>query len=281
MQFFSLFGIRYCATDYAEATQLIIEQALNAGKVESKYAGLALQSETPESQSSQPTTLGMSVSALAVHGLVEAYNNPVLRQKVNNIDLVVPDGQPIRWALNFFFNARLKDRVYGPTLTVHLLQQAAEKGLPVFFYGSTVQTIEKLTQLLPLRFPGLKLAGMQPDRFRESTWDKQEEDRETIRQSGARLVFVGRGCPRQEHWVADNCNHLDMPLIAVGAAFDFLAGNVSQAPAWMQRAGLEWLYRLVKEPGRLWKRYLFTNSQFIALFVREVLKKPFMKTPYK
>jgi exopolysaccharide biosynthesis WecB/TagA/CpsF family protein len=81
--------------------------------------------------------------------------------------------------------------------------------------------------------------------------------------------------------VADNRNHLDMPLIAVGAAFDFLAGNISQAPAWMQRAGLEWLYRLGKEPGRLWKRYLFTNSQFIALFVRETLKKPFRKTAYK
>jgi exopolysaccharide biosynthesis WecB/TagA/CpsF family protein len=267
MQIFSLFGIRYCATDYTEATSLIIAQAMDPGKV--------------ETQSPQTSAHGMSVSALAVHGLVEAYNNPVLRQKVNNIDLVLPDGQPIRWALNFFFDAGLKDRVYGPTLTVHLLQQAAEKGLPVFFYGSTPQTIETLTQLLPKKFPGLKLAGMQPDRFRDSTDAEQELDRETIRRSGARIVFVGRGCPRQEHWVADNRNHLDMPLIAVGAAFDFLAGNISQAPAWMQRAGLEWLYRLGKEPGRLWKRYLFTNSQFIALFVRETLKKPFRKTAYK
>lgn len=268
MQLHSLFGIRYCATDYAEATALIIRKAMQPDTPfhhQSDYSGSAP---------------GFAVSALAVHGLIEGYNDPVLKQKINTIDLVVPDGQPIRWALNYFFKAGLQDRVYGPTLTTFLLKAAAEKGIPVFFYGSTAQTIERLEMQLPQQFPGLKLAGMQADRFRESTEQEKQQNREVIRNSGARLVFVGRGCPRQEHWVADNRDHLNMPLIAVGAAFDFLAGNFSQAPAWMQRCGLEWLYRLIKEPGRLCKRYLFTNSQFVFLFMLEALKKPFRKAAF-
>jgi N-acetylglucosaminyldiphosphoundecaprenol N-acetyl-beta-D-mannosaminyltransferase len=116
---------------------------------------------------------------------------------------------------------------------------------------------------------------MQADRFRESTEEEKTIDRNTIKESGARLVFVGRGCPRQERWVADNKNHVPAVLIAVGAAFDFHAGTVKQAPAWMQDIGLEWLFRLHQEPKRLFKRYLTTNSLFLYLFFKAALKKVF------
>lgn len=242
-----LFGIRYSITDYEDATRLILSKA--------------------------KASEAFGVSALAVHGLIESYNDPSLKEKVNTIDLVVPDGQPIRWALNYFHKSGLLDRVYGPELTLHVLKAASEEGLPVFFYGSTPQTLSLLSENLPKRFNGIKIAGMQADRFREATPEEKQKDIETIVSSGARLVFVGRGCPRQERWVADHKAYIPMPLLAVGAAFDFIAGNFSQAPKWMQRNGLEWLYRLILEPRRLWKRYLFTNTQFIFLFIKGMIKR--------
>lgn len=250
MKYLSLFGIRYCATDYGKATDFIISKALDSNALE-----------------------GWAVSALAVHGLIEAYNDHNLKVKINSIDMVVPDGQPIRWALNYFHGARLSDRVYGPTLTLNVLEAAAKQSIPVFFFGSTKKTLDLLQDKLPQRFPGLIIAGMQADRFREATETEASEDIDCIRNSGARIVFVGRGCPRQERWVAEYRQHLNMPLLAVGAAFDFMAGNFPQAPAWMQRNGLEWLYRLMREPGRLWKRYLFTNSQFLWLFFLHACRK--------
>jgi N-acetylglucosaminyldiphosphoundecaprenol N-acetyl-beta-D-mannosaminyltransferase len=187
----------------------------------------------------------------------------------------VPDGQPIRWAINWFYKTHLKDRVYGPTLTLHVLQAAAEKNIPVFFYGSQQQTLNKLRENLLQKFPNLKIVGMQADRFRESTEEEKIADRQAIISSGAKLVFVGRGCPRQERWVAENKNYLPAVLLAVGAAFDFHAGTVKQAPVWIQKRGLEWLFRLVQEPSRLWKRYLTTNSYFLYLFFVKTLKKSF------
>jgi exopolysaccharide biosynthesis WecB/TagA/CpsF family protein len=250
MNFKNLFGLRFCITDYNEVTEYIID---NAKKNDNKVA--------------------LGVSALAVHGLIEAHSNTVLRSLVNKIDLVIPDGQPVRWALNYFHNTNLKDRVYGPNLTIRLLEEAAKNGLPVFFYGSTQETLLRLIDKLPKRFHGLDIAGVQADRFRDSTVEEMQSDVKKILLSGARLVFVGRGCPRQEKWVALHKEHLNMPLIAVGAAFDFLAENISQAPAWMQQNGLEWFYRLLREPRRLWRRYLFTNSLFLALFFVNALKK--------
>lgn len=242
-----LFGIRYCITDYNEATALIIAKAKASER--------------------------LAVSALAVHGLIESYNDAALKALVNTIELVVPDGQPVRWALNYFHKAGLKDRVYGPSLTVHVLEAAAKEGIPVFFYGSTAKTLDLLAEQLPKRFKGIQLAGMQADRFREATPEEKQQDIETINASGAKIVFVGRGCPRQERWVATHADQLSMPLLAVGAAFDFLAGNFAQAPGWMQRNGLEWLYRLLLEPKRLWRRYFYTNSQFIGLCIKEYFKR--------
>lgn len=251
MHYESLFGIRYAITNYEEASHIIINKA----------------------QKGESYT----VTALAVHGLVEGYNNRLLKSQINKIDLVVPDGQPIRWALNYFFKSSLKDRVYGPTLMLNVLSAAAQNKMGIFLYGSRPETIEKLISFIIKTYPGIVIAGTQPDRFRDSTSEEVAQDRETIIQSGAQIVFVGRGCPRQEKWVAENKFFLSAVLIAVGAAFDFHAGNVKQAPSWVQDAGLEWLYRLVKEPGRLWKRYLFTNSIFIGLFLLNAVKKLFKR----
>ena len=251
-----LFGINYAVVDYHSATDQIIEWV-----------------ETIKNDSASKQ--GFGVTALAVHGLIEGYRNDELKQQINGIDLIVPDGQPIRWAMNWFYKTQLKDRVYGPTLMLHVLQAAAEKNIPVFFYGSQQLTLNKLRENLLQQFPNLKIVGMQADRFRESTEEEKIADRQSIISSGAKLVFVGRGCPRQERWVAENKDFLPAVLLAVGAAFDFHAGTVKQAPAWIQKRGLEWLYRLVQEPGRLWKRYLTTNSYFLYLFLVNTLKKSF------
>ncbi len=250
MHYELLFGIRYAMTNYKEACTLIIEKALS--------------NENPKH---------FAVSPLAVHGLIEGYKNKALKSQINSIDLVVPDGQPIKWALNYFHNAKLKDRVYGPTLMLHVLEASQGNSVKIFLYGSTDNTLIKLKSFIHKNYPTANIVGIQSDRFRESTQEEIELDRKTIISSGANIVFVGRGCPRQERWVADNKDYIPAVLIAVGAAFDFHAGNVSQAPSWMQKNGLEWLYRFTKEPKRLWKRYLLTNSMFIMLFLFHACKK--------
>lgn len=240
-----LFGVRFAITDYAEAADHIIAAALARSS--------------------------FGVSALAVHGLIEAYRSPDLRLKINRLDLVVPDGQPIRWALNGLLESPLNDRVYGPELTLHVLERAGSLGLKVFLFGSTSATLERFAAFIKRQYPGVILAGTQADRFREATKEEDEQDIATIVASGAQIVLVGRGCPRQEHWVSDHLGRIPAAMMAVGAAFDFHAGVLKQAPVWMQKNGLEWLFRLVQEPRRLWKRYLVTNSYFLYLWGRQKL----------
>lgn len=237
----NLFGVNYSIINYEKATEVIIKNAIARNS--------------------------FGVSALAVHGLIECYNRPTLRVKVNKIDLIVPDGQPIRWALNSFFKAKLNDRVYGPTLTWHVLEAANQLGLSVYLYGSTNETLKLLSTNISRHFPNLSIVGIHADRFRDASLKEDEEDIKKINESKAHIVLVGRGCPRQEIWVADHIGQINAVMMAVGAAFDFHAGTLKQAPLWMQNAGLEWLFRLSVEPKRLWKRYLFTNSKFIYLFL--------------
>jgi exopolysaccharide biosynthesis WecB/TagA/CpsF family protein len=183
----------------------------------------------------------------------------------------VPDGQPIRWALNNFYKVDLKDRVYGPILTLHVLEKANLKGLKVFLYGSKAVTLNKLKEFININYPNVDICGIHVDRFREATPEEDKEDIRKINASGAHIVLVGRGCPRQERWVANHLGKVNAAMMAVGAAFDFYAGTVKQAPKWMQDNGLEWLFRLTQEPGRLWKRYLTTNSYFVYLFLKHKL----------
>jgi len=213
-----------------------------------------------------------AMSALAVHGLMESVADSNLRQRVNKIDLVAPDGQPVRWAMNLLHRTRLRDRVCGPDLTGKVCEAAAKEGVRVYLFGSTPETLERLSGKLSEHFPGLKISGMQPDRFREATPEEDLEDIQRINQSGAGLVLVGRGCPRQERWVADHRGKINAAMMAVGAAFDFYAGNLKRPPLWMQKNGLEWLYRLKQEPRRLFFRYLVTNTLFLWRLGFDLLK---------
>jgi exopolysaccharide biosynthesis WecB/TagA/CpsF family protein len=191
-------------------------------------------------------------------------HDPAYNAQLNAFDLVTPDGQPVRWALNLLYHTGLTDRVYGPTLTLKVLERAAAEGLPVYLYGSTEQTLERLVARLQERFPALKIAGREPSRFRFAQPGEAEEIAARITGSGARILLVGLGCPRQETFAYAMRSRLPMPLLAVGAAFDYHAGLLRTPPAWMQRYGLEWLWRLGLEPGRLWRRYLLLNPNYAA-----------------
>ncbi|HEX2773132.1 MAG TPA: WecB/TagA/CpsF family glycosyltransferase [Micromonosporaceae bacterium] len=205
-----------------------------------------------------------ALTALAVHGVMTGVLDPPHNARLNSFDLVTPDGQPVRWALNLLHRAGLADRVYGPTLTLRVLARCAEEGLPVYLYGSTEQTLARLVPALERLLPDLKLAGVEPSKFRSVHPGEDVEIADRIRTSGAHLVLVGLGCPRQEVFAYAMRPLLDMPLMAVGAAFDYHAGLLRTPPAWMQRAGLEWLWRLGLEPRRLWRRYVLLNPAYLA-----------------
>jgi len=208
------------------------------------------------------------VTALAVHGLMESVYNPALGDKINRIQMIVPDGQPVIWAMNLLHALKLKFKIPGPTLTLSVLRQANVFGLKVYLYGSTEDTLKRFQQHIAEAYPQLQVVGTHADRFREATADEDAADIRKINASGAHIVLVGRGCPRQEHWVADHVDKVDAAMLAVGAAFDYHAGKLSRAPMWVQRAGLEWLFRLIQEPRRLWRRYLVTNTRFVIALVR-------------
>jgi N-acetylglucosaminyldiphosphoundecaprenol N-acetyl-beta-D-mannosaminyltransferase len=234
----SVLGVLVDVTDYADATARV----LAAARERRPYA----------------------VTALAVHGVMTGVQDKAHGARLNSFDLVTPDGQPVRGALNLLYNAGLSDRVYGPTLTLKVIEQAAAEGLPVYLYGSTQPTLDKLVPALEKMFPALKIAGVEPSKFRASRPDEPEEIAERIKSSGARVVFVGLGCPRQEVFTYAMRPLLDMPLLAVGAAFDYHAGLLKNPPEWMQKYALEWLWRLGLEPKRLWKRYVLLNPAYVT-----------------
>jgi len=208
---------------------------------------------------------------LAVHGIVSAATNDEYRQSVNRCQIVAPDGQPVRWAINYFHDANLQDRVYGPEMMRRVCQRCAEEGQSIFLCGSTTPVLALLASRLREMFPDLKLAGVYSPPFRPMTPYENDELCARINGSGASIVFVGLGVPRQEAFADANRDKIRAVQLCVGAAFDFHAGNKKTAPAFMQRHGLEWLYRLSQEPGRLWKRYLITNSIFIGLVMKNAL----------
>ncbi|WP_329105660.1 WecB/TagA/CpsF family glycosyltransferase [Micromonospora sp. NBC_01699] len=213
-----------------------------------------------------------ALTALAVHGVMTGVLDPPHNARLNSFDVVTPDGQPVRWALNLLHGAALTDRVYGPTLTLRVLSRAADAGLPVYLYGSTEATLARLVPALEQLFPALKFAGVEPSKFRQARPNEENEIADRIRASGARVVLVGLGCPRQEVFAYAMRPLLDMPLLAVGAAFDYHAGLLRKPPPWMQRAGLEWLWRLGLEPGRLWQRYLVLNPAYLARLTAQKTK---------
>lgn len=207
--------------------------------------------------------LPCSVSALAVHGVMTGFMDPVHVRRLNGMDLVVPDGQPVRWALGWLHKKPLPDRVRGLDFTLRVAEAFAERGLSIYLYGSTQEVLSKFAQNLTRCFPGIKIAGMEPSKFRTLTEHERIALANRIKASGANAVFLGLGCPRQETWAYEYRNLLNMPILAVGAAFDFHAESVRQAPKFMQEIGLEWLYRLIQEPRRLWRRYVILNPLYL------------------
>ncbi len=211
-----------------------------------------------------------------VHMVMEAYDESSFRGLINLADLVTPDGMPLVWVLRRK-GFELKDRVYGPTLTLRLLGAAADQGIPVGFYGSLPDVLEKLIIKIQSLFPNLRIAFQMSPPFRPLSDEEDQQIIQDILASGTRLLFVGLGCPKQERWIA--AHHGSGPLaipavmLGVGAAFDFHAGTLRQAPPWMQTLGLEWLFRLAMEPRRLWLRYLKHNPRFVMLVLKELFYK--------
>lgn len=213
-----------------------------------------------------------AVSALAVHGIMTGVDDVEHGYRLNTFDLVTPDGQPVRWALNLLHRTGLHDRVYGPTLMLRLCGSAAEAGLSVYLYGSEPAVLDRLQDSLLERFPALKIAGAAPSRFKRTTLLEKQEIAQTIRESGAAIVFVGLGCPRQEVFVYEYRDAVGVPLVAVGAAFEYHAGVRREPSLRFQRLGLQWLHRLIQEPGRLWRRYTITSGRYLALLALQSLR---------
>ena len=207
-----------------------------------------------------------------VHMVMEAHDDPVFREVINRADLVVPDGMPLVWMLKQLGHPA-QPRVYGPDLMLRLCRAAAEHNLPVGLYGSTPETLQRLQERLRARFPDLKVAYAYSPPFRPLTPEEEEAVRAQIHAAGVRLLFVALGCPKQERWMVRQKGELRLPMIGVGAAFDFLAGTKPQAPRWMQRLGLEWLFRLLTEPRRLLRRYLVHNPRFLWLAGRQLCRQ--------
>jgi exopolysaccharide biosynthesis WecB/TagA/CpsF family protein len=210
-----------------------------------------------------------SVTALPVHGIMTGARDSEHRYRLNSFDLLTPDGQPVRWALNLLHGVGLRERVYGPSLMLALCERLARDNLSIYLFGSREETIALLAKNLQSMFPALRIAGSQPGRFKVLSPAERETIVRAIRESGAAIVFVGLGCPRQEIWVYENRSALSMPAVCVGAAFDFHAGTVAQAPRRLQRAGLEWAYRLVREPRRLWRRYVLLNPLYVGMITAQ------------
>ena len=217
------------------------------------------------------------LTAAAVNLVMSAHEDPAVRAAVLGATLAVPDGQPLVWALHALGHARAT-RVYGPDLMALYCTRAAaagSEGAPIYLYGGRDQSaLELLERRLHERFPGLQIAGGHSPPFRTLTPAEEDQVIAEIDGSGAAVVWVGIGQPKQELWMARMRPRLSAPLlVGVGAAFDFHAGLVSQAPPWMQRNGLEWTYRLYREPRRLWRRYARYNPRFVAGFARQYLRE--------
>jgi N-acetylglucosaminyldiphosphoundecaprenol N-acetyl-beta-D-mannosaminyltransferase len=211
------------------------------------------------------------VDFMGVHGLTHAQRHADYKRRLNEFDLVACDGQPVRWALNHWYGANIPERVYGPTMTLEVCRAAAEQDVAVYFYGSRVEVLDQLTARLSKMFPNLKIAGAESPPFRRLSTAERFETIARINASGAGVVFLGLGCPKQEEFATDCRGRIHAVQLCVGAAFDLHAGMAKMAPRWMQNAGLEWFYRLCKEPRRLWRRYLVGNTMFLRMCLAKTL----------
>ncbi len=211
-----------------------------------------------------------SVAYCNVHMIMESFDSSEFRQSLSEFDLVNTDGAPLVWVLKLM-GIQGAERVTGPDSTLEILRRAAEMGVPVGFYGSTPETLETFSAKMTERFPTLKVVYAFSPPFRTLDAAEDEQITREIAASGAKLVFVGLGCPKQERWAHAHKGRIPAVMLCVGAAFDMHAGKVERAPGWMQRFGLEWVHRAMSDPKRLWKRYLTTNPRFIGLVALQLL----------
>ena len=222
------------------------------------------------------------VVAANVHVVMTAYWDRAYAQVLANAEIVTPDGMPLVWAMRSL-GAKQQQRVYGPDLMLALCDRAVQENISIYLFGANAYTLDKLEQNLKIKFPDLAIAGKHSPPYLDLKSPKftaqLAEDVQIIADSGADLVFVALGCPKQEFWMSQAQLHLSAVMIGVGAAFDFHSGQVSQAPRWMMAIGLEWLYRFSQEPMRLWQRYLINNPCFVFLFTmqyfRQILRRTF------
>ena len=242
---YDVLGVEVSATSYGELVPLLIRAARRR----------------------QPALASLT----GVHGVSLAAMDSGFKYRLNAFDVVAPDGQPIRWALNKLHRAGLSDRVYGPELMIRLCQAAAVASVPIYLYGSTPAVLAKLSANLESACPGLQIVGAESPPFRPLSPAEVTDTCHRINASGAGLLFLGIGCPRQDIFAHDNRHAIKAVQLCVGAAFDFHAGTKKVAPAWMQKRGLEWLFRLTQEPGRLWKRYLVNNTVFCWLMAKRLV----------
>jgi N-acetylglucosaminyldiphosphoundecaprenol N-acetyl-beta-D-mannosaminyltransferase len=205
-----------------------------------------------------------------VHMLMEAYDSLEFQNVVNAADLVTPDGMPLVWMLRRLGYPE-QGRVYGPELTMKLIEAVAMQEIAIGFYGGTVEALQRLTAIFKKEYPNLKIAYSYSPPFRSMTVVEDEAIIRTVNNSGTKILFIGLGCPKQERWMAAHKGRIQAVMLGVGAAFDIHSGQKSQAPLWMQRMALEWLFRLVSEPRRLWRRYLYHNPRFLVLALIQLL----------
>jgi N-acetylglucosaminyldiphosphoundecaprenol N-acetyl-beta-D-mannosaminyltransferase len=213
-----------------------------------------------------------AICFVTVHGVMEAYDKPGFKSLYSKADRLNPDGMPLVWGLRAL-GVPCASRVYGPDTTEMLLAAAEENSIPVGFYGASDDTLNKLIVEVKRRWPAIDIVYRESPPFRKLTAEEDEETVRKITESGARFLFVGLGCPKQEEWVVRHRGQIPAVLLAVGAAFDFIAGTKPQAPRWMMAAGLEWVFRLATEPRRLFKRYVKHNFRFMYLFSMQWLRE--------
>ena len=211
------------------------------------------------------------VVAANVHVVMMAHWQKAYGEILKNSALVTPDGMPLVWAMKLL-GVKKQTRVYGPDLMLAWCDRAAQLGIPIYLYGGKKTTLARLEHNLKQQFPKLIIAGSHSPPFRPLTAKEEAEDIERIHSSGAKVVFVGLGCPKQEQWMARCKGKLQAVMIGVGAAFSFHSGEISQAPRWIMKLGFEWLYRFMCEPRRLWRRYVINNPLFVILLTLQFLK---------
>jgi N-acetylglucosaminyldiphosphoundecaprenol N-acetyl-beta-D-mannosaminyltransferase len=245
----SVLGVEISATNYGEILRLCRDW-------------IACRRELPQKVSRAHYT-----AMLTVHSVMTAVREPAYRVVLNGADVAAPDGMPLAWALRSF-GVHGQPRVYGPDLMLAICGQAVRLGHRIFLYGGREETLPVLCRRLIGRFPRLQIAGSYSPPFRPLTPEEDDRCTDMIRSSDPDIVFVGIGAPKQERWMAVHAAKLPgVVMFGVGAAFDFHAGRVKQAPVWMQRSGLEWLFRIYAEPRRLWKRYILTNPVFLLMWL--------------